>query len=157
MVFVGMAQWRLSEEPADCFHLPGLGSCVAVVIYDPSCKIAAVAHVMLPDSRDASAVDQPAKFADTGVLTLRDALIAKGADPGRLVAKAAGGAQMFRSAVPGIAMGRRNSDAVLSALSAAQIPVLATDLGGTFGRTVRFFLSTWRLEVKSASRLVLEL
>lgn len=157
MNVVGMAQWRISADPADCFHLLGLGSCVAVAIYDPIEKVGAVAHVMLPDSREAEVVLQPAKFADTGVRTLRDALIARGADPARLVAKAAGGAQMFRSVGPGLALGQRNSEAVLAALEASAIPVLATDLGGSAGRSVRFQLGAFSLEIKSANRPVVML
>ena len=159
MIVVGMAQWRVSDDPAATLAIVGLGSCVGLVLYEPGRKIAAMAHVLLPDSRAAQEVPQPAKFADTAVPLLCTVLKERGARPDLLVAKVAGGARMFRSAGPGPALGARNVDAVMAALAAANIPVLASDVGGTAGRTIRFQLGTLALEVASgdprASRVIL--
>ncbi len=156
---VGMGQWAVSDDPAATLAIAGLGSCVGIVLYEPRRKIAAMAHVLLPDSRAAEEVPQPAKFADTAVPLLRDVLTERGARPAMLVAKVAGGARMFRSAGPGLAPGARNVDAVMAALAGAKIPVLASDVGGTAGRTIRFHLGTWALEVASgdprAARVIL--
>ncbi len=156
---VGMAQWTVSDDPAATLAIAGLGSCVGLVVYEPQRKIAALAHVLLPDSRAAMEVRQPAKFADTAVPLLCGALTERGARPDLLVAKVAGGARMFRSPGPELALGARNVDAVMAALAAQSIPILASDVGGTVGRTIRFHVGTLALEVASrdprASRVIL--
>ncbi|MBU6429050.1 MAG: chemotaxis protein CheD, partial [Cyanobacteria bacterium REEB65] len=156
------AEWRVSTNQSDVFQAPGLGSCVGVAIYDPVAQVAAMAHVMLPDSmlnqgEEAQKGPQPAKFADTAVPLLKKALLDKGADPKRLVAKVAGGAKMFRTRGPGLALGTRNAEAILKALEQSGIPAVATDLGGTCGRTVRFHVSSFCLEVRSAGQPIQEL
>ena len=49
VVKVGIAQMDVVKLP-NTIRTSGLGSCVGVVIYDESKKIAGLVHVMLPDS-----------------------------------------------------------------------------------------------------------
>jgi chemotaxis protein CheD len=156
MIHVPMADWQASDSPSDVFLVPGLGSCVGLVIYDPAAGIAGMAHIMLPTSNGRPG-DKPAKFADSAVDILTEILVDRGAKRDRLLAKAAGGAQMFRSQGAFMAVGTRNADSVLAALEAAGIPVLGSDLGGTWGRTIRFFMGTWLLNVRSTGRPDLDL
>nr|MBO2470888.1 chemotaxis protein CheD [Bacillota bacterium] len=49
VIKVGMADLQVAKAP-DRLVTVGLGSCVAVCIYDPTAKVAGLAHVMLPSS-----------------------------------------------------------------------------------------------------------
>lgn len=151
MIHVPMADWQATDDLSAVFLVPGLGSCVGLVLYDPQACLAAMAHIMLPQSNGQPG-DKPAKFADTAVRLLIEVLEDRGAKRGRLIAKAAGGSQMFRSQGNFLAVGVRNSEAVQVALEALDIPVLAKDLGGTWGRTIRFHMGTWILQVRSPGR-----
>ena len=137
----------------------GLGSCVGVGLYDPVARVAGLAHVFLPTSRDGVAQRQsPARFADRGVAALVEAMRAHGAVPRRLVAKLAGGAQLFlRAEATGLDIGRRNVEAVLKALREMGVPVVGQDTGGHHGRTMKLHVSSGRVQVCSMGQPVKEL
>lgn len=148
---VGMADLVAVRHPATLVTL-GLGSCIGLVIFDSSTKVAAMAHIMLPDSRDAKEVPKPGKFADTAVPLLLEHLKNLGAVKGQLKAKMAGGAQMFN--IPGkdnslLAVGARNVEATLALLAKNGISLVGSDVGGNKGRSVEFSTETWKLVVKT--------
>lgn len=128
----------------------GLGSCVAVALHDPATGIAGLAHVLLPSAGFGPPSIHPAKYADTGVALLAEELRRRGAAQNRLVAKLAGGARMFAALLSsGVNMGQRNIDATRKALYKLNIPVVAEDVGGEYGRSVRFVAATGALTVRS--------
>ena len=149
-IHVGMADLVAVKVPSLLVTL-GLGSCIGVVIYDPRNKVAGMAHIMLPDSRDAGAVLKPGKFADTAVPRLLQELSALGALPSNLQAKIDGGAQMFN--IPGkdsglLAVGARNIEATKRWLAHFNVPLVAEDTGGNKGRSIEFNVPLWNLSVK---------
>jgi chemotaxis protein CheD len=109
---------------------------------------------MLPDSTQARASDNPAKFADTGIPLMLNDVISLGASKSRLVAKLAGGAQMFAfaNATDIMRVGTRNAEAVKNILRRNGIRVIAEDTGGNYGRTVQIDLSTGVYRVKTIDR-----
>src|SRR6185369_5966093 len=74
-----------------------LGSCVAVVAYDPASKASGILHLMLPESSISpdKAAAQPAMFADTGLPMLFRALEGLKANRGNLRIFVAGGASVL--------------------------------------------------------------
>ena len=94
VVKVGMADLNVCASP-DSIITMGLGSCIGVVLWDPVSKVCGMVHVMLPDSKAISQNTSRAKFADTGIEELLEKVLLSGATRARLVAKIAGGAQMF--------------------------------------------------------------
>ena len=94
IVKVGMADLKVVKSPDGVTTL-GLGSCVGIAIRDPITKIGGLAHIMLPDSTAIRNNANIPKFADTGIEELVKQVVALGANRSRLVAKIAGGAQMF--------------------------------------------------------------
>ncbi len=94
IIKVGMADLKICKAP-DAVTTLGLGSCVGVAVRDPVLKIGGLAHVMLPDSTRIKNNTNIYKFADTGIDELVRLLLKEGASKQRLVAKIAGGAQMF--------------------------------------------------------------
>lgn len=149
-VIVKVADWA-AERGEGVLVTLGLGSCVAIMLYDPQAKAAAMAHVLLPSTSLARDTTNRAKFPDTAVPLLVERLKHLGADPRRIVAKLAGGASMFSQLVtPGtIQMGERNVLACRSALRAADIPILRESVGGELGRSIRFHVQDGRVEIRS--------
>lgn len=128
----------------------GLGSCVAVALHDPSTGIAGLAHILLPSAGFGPPSIHAAKYADTGVALLAEEMRRRGASQDRMVARLAGGARMFAALLSsGVNMGQRNIDATRKALYRLNIPVVAEDVGGEYGRSVRFVAATGALTVRS--------
>ena len=128
----------------------GLGSCVALALHDPSTGLAGLAHILLPSAGFGPPSIHPAKYADTGVALLAEEMRRRGASQNRMVARLAGGARMFAALLSsGINMGQRNLDATRKALYRLNIPVIAEDVGGEYGRSVRFVAATGAMTVRS--------
>ncbi|HET7790570.1 MAG TPA: chemotaxis protein CheD [Gemmatimonadales bacterium] len=146
---VKVADWAADHGDAAISTL-GLGSCVAIMLYDPKSKVGGMAHVLLPSKSLSRDTSNPAKFPETAVPLLIQRLVALGGDPRHLVAKLAGGASMFAQLMtPGsVQMGERNVVACRAALRAAGIPIAAEAVGGNAGRSVRFVLEDGRVEIR---------
>ncbi len=155
MIKVGMADLNICHSP-DAITTLGLGSCVGVVLYDKTKKIAGMVHVMLPDSTKVRQNQNKAKFADTGIDLLIEMLRKEGANVYALTAKIAGGAQMFAftSNNDMLRVGERNVEAVKEKLKSIGIRILAEDTGLNFGRTVEFFPETGDFVIKSVGKPV---
>lgn len=147
---VKVADWAVDRGDVVLVTL-GLGSCVAIMLHDPVTRLGGMAHVLLPSSSLARDTSNAAKFPETAVPLLVERLRTLGAEPGRLIAKLAGGASMFAALMtPGtVQMGERNVVASRNALRAAGIPVTAEAVGGTVGRTVRYVVGAGRAEIRS--------
>ena len=153
VIKVGMADMNVCAG-SDSIITMGLGSCVGCVLYDPVSKVAGMVHVMLPDSTSITQNSNKAKFADTGVTELLDRVIAKGAVRTRLVAKIAGGAQMFsvNKDSPMLRVGERNVAAVKEELKKLGIRLIAEDTGENFGRTVIFYPETGEYLIRAIGK-----
>ena len=138
LIKVGMADYKVRRSPATLISY-GLGSCIGVSLYDPIRKIGGLLHIMLPDSTQARASDNPAKFADTGIPLMINDVVALGTTRARLVAKIAGGAQMFSfsNATDIMRVGTRNAEVCKQILRRNGIRLIAEDTGGTFDKLIR--------------------
>ncbi len=132
----------------------GLGSCVAIALFDPETRVGGLAHILLPSVGMSQDRDNRAKFAGTAVPLLIEQMRAIGGRVERMRAKIAGGASMFTNLLPtsGIQMGERNILATRDALTRAQVPLVSEDVGGDHGRSVYFDLATGNVLVKSLRR-----
>lgn len=153
IIKVGMADLKVCASP-DGITTLGLGSCVGVVLYEPTLKICGMVHVMLPDSTAVRNNTNIAKFADTGIKELLRLLEAKGINRLRLKAKIAGGAQMFAFDTESEMMriGDRNVEACKKILKELQIPIVAEDTGLNYGRTVTFYPETTEYHIKAVGK-----
>jgi chemotaxis protein CheD len=86
-------------------------------------------------------------------------MISIGANKGRLVAKLAGGAQMFAFSGTSDTMriGPRNVETCKEILNNLRIPIHAEDTGANFGRTIEFHCSTGMLLIRSVQQGVKEI
>jgi chemotaxis protein CheD len=154
---VGMAELKVAHAPGRIVTL-GLGSCVAVCVYDAVAKIAGIVHVMLPTCPDKGEFN-PAKFGDTAVPFLIEKMIKAGAFQARLWLKIVGGAQMFSfgSKEPAINIGMRNIQSVTEACARIGIAIRAQNIGGNMGRSVYMDVETGDIEVKTINRGIVHL
>lgn len=155
---VSVADWAVDRGDAVLVTL-GLGSCVAVVLYDAESTVGGLAHLLLPSPSLSQDRDKPAKFPETGVPFLVERMREAGAVQRRLRARIVGGASMFASLGSSSvsSVGERNIHATRQALERAGIPLLAEDTGKDYGRSVYAFLETGRVEVRSYAHGVLVL
>ncbi len=153
IIKVGMADLKVCKSP-DGITTLGLGSCVGIAIRDPMTKIGGLAHVMLPDSTAIRQNNNIYKFADTGIVELVRLMELEGAKKARMVAKIAGGAQMFafQNKTDLVRVGDRNVEASKKALKALGIPILAEDTGENFGRTVIFYPETGDYVIRAVGK-----
>ena len=154
VIKVWMADSNIVKHP-DSIRTTGLGSCVGVTLYDPTKKVAGMAHVMLPSSSLAKNDEfKNAKYADTALPELVDMVTKAGANRTKLVAKMAGGAQMFNFGGNSDTMriGPRNVEACKDVLKKLGIRIVAEDTGGSHGRTIELYTDTGVLTIRTAMK-----
>ncbi|MBP7175706.1 MAG: chemotaxis protein CheD [Thermoclostridium sp.] len=147
---VGMADLKYTRHPGNLVTL-GLGSCVGIQLYDRKTKNIGLAHIMLPWSHQAKNNTNKAKFADTGIRLLLELMLEIGSRKGHIVAKIAGGAQMFSFSQSNdtIRIGQRNVEATKAVLQELGIPIIAQDTGGNHGRTIECYSDDGRMMIKT--------
>lgn len=153
LIRVGMADYKVGRSPASLISY-GLGSCVGIALYDPVVQIGGLLHIMLPDSSQARASENPAKFADSGIPLMINDMISQGAAKSRFIAKIAGGSQMFKftNATDIMRVGERNVQAVQAILKQLNIRISASDTGGNYGRTVELKLENGIYRIKTIDK-----
>jgi len=125
-----------------------VGSCIAVMLYDKKAKIGGMLHLMLGYAK--GAVDNPAKYADTGIPYLIDAMVKNGAASHRLAgAKVSGGGIMFSYNDKDLNVSKANIEAVQSVMKKMNIAIIGSDLGGTFGRRITFNVATGKVRIEA--------
>lgn len=158
-VKVGISDYKITRNPNKLTTL-GLGSCIAIIVYDEKSHLGGLSHIMLPDSEVFKARSQlkQEKFADLALPKMIQEM--RQQEPcGKFVAKIAGGASMFNfnegSKAPNI--GERNIIAVTTVLKELKIPLLSSHTGGNMGRSLIVDLTTLSVKVKLVNREIIEL
>ena len=148
---VGIAELHIAGAP-EILKAYGLGSCLAVALYDPGLRIGGLVHCLLPQRRPGDPLGDASKYVDAAIRLMVNELTEAGADPGRLQAKIAGGANMFETEFVTLmhSIGVRNARSARETLQELGIPLAGEEVGGNRGRTVEFHLATGRLLVYCA-------
>ena len=146
-VKVGIADYAVPAADEELVT-SGLGSCIAVAVYDAPNGVAGLAHAMLPRAQDGADAGSAAKFVDTATAALLRDVRAAGGSLDSTRAKLAGGSEMFEFSSE--AIGPRNVEAAERALADGGVRVVASDVGGDYGRSVRLRGSSGELVVRSA-------
>jgi len=146
---VGIADCKVSRDSGDQLVTYALGSCIAVVVYDPSSKVGGMLHYMLPESGldKKKANEAPYMFADTGVPLLFQQVCSLGAQKKKLIVRIAGGAQVMDSG--GVFnIGKRNHLAVKKLLWKEGVLLHAENVGGNVSRTVRMEINDGKMLIR---------
>lgn len=147
-IFVNMGEIKVSAGD-DVLITVGLGSCVGVALYDSESKVGGMAHVFLAASKD-RAGSEPGKFADTAIPALLEAVVRAGGKRSQLVAKIAGGANLFpKLTQASLNVGLQNVAAVKKHLALHKVPLRGEDVGGNSGRKMLLYVQKGKVMVQS--------
>jgi len=148
---VGIAELRIARAP-EVLKAYGLGSCLAIVLYDPAARVGGLVHSLLPQRRSDDPLSLAPKYVDAAIRLMVEELTRSGAAAERLQAKIAGGANMFETEFVTLmhSIGVRNARSARETLQELGIPLVGEEVGGNRGRTVVFDLATGRLLVYCA-------
>lgn len=152
VINIGISDLNIAQPP-DVLATYALGSCVGICLHDKTHNIGGLAHIMLPDSREATNPnDNLRRYADTGLAELISMMQKRGSSIQCMTAKIAGGAQMFATKLQTFNIGDRNVSAVKKLLMSYRIKLIAEDTGLNYGRTVFFDVATGVMQVKSITK-----
>lgn len=113
-----------------------LGSCVAVCLWDSRIAIGGMNHYLLP-LWNGDGLATP-KYGNIAIRQLVEKILAQGAERKNLQAKIFGGAAMWDNSNGPFAIGLRNIELAQQQLKEVQIPLVASDVGGTLSRKIFF-------------------
>ncbi len=154
LVTVGIGGLEVTADRSAVLITHGLGSCIAVLCWDPVRHVAGMLHFQLPTSSlsPERAVESPGTFADTGIPLLFERMYALGSRKADIVVKAAGGGN-FHGDSGTFDIGKRNYTMMRKIFWKAQVLVAAEDVGGNRSRTARLFVDTGQVTIQSGSEV----
>jgi chemotaxis protein CheD len=143
---------EVSDDRERVLITHGLGSCVAVMLWDPIARVAGMLHFQLPSGSLAPerAKESPGTFADTGIPLLFERMYMLGAKKRDIVVKVAGGGS-FHGDIDTFDIGRRNYTMMRKIFWKNQVLISAEDIGGNKSRTARLFVDTGQVTIQSGS------
>jgi chemotaxis protein CheD len=148
---VGVADMKVSNNPAESVITYSLGSCIGLVVYDPAVRVGGMLHYMLPESsidREKAAA-RPFMFADTGIPILFKTAYQLGAVKSRIRIYVAGGAEILDQK-GFFNIGKRNYMALKKMFFKNNVIIHKQDVGGNINRTVRLEIGTGDIYIKTS-------
>ena len=129
-----------------------LGTCVGVAIVDDEAGVGGLIHLLLPEPVSPSIVDQPEKYATTGMPLFIEELSKRGAKPHNMQAVVAGGALVGPLTVQdmNLDIGGRTAEKVLDALNNKKIKVVNSETGGFFTCSLELDMREWDCHIRPA-------
>jgi chemotaxis protein CheD len=145
---VPTADYAIASAP-DSLSTVGIGSCIVICLYAPTSKMGALLHCMLP--REENDLSNSLRNVDTAVNQVVEQFLAKNIQLTDLIAKIAGGAQMFSGTEDnGTSIGKRNIEETKRLLTTLKIPIMGEEIGGTRARSLIFELETGKVTIITA-------
>ncbi|ACG79783.1 chemotaxis protein CheD [Phenylobacterium zucineum HLK1] len=132
---VVQGEFRVSDDPAVVLTTV-LGSCVAACVRDPVVGVGGMNHFLLPGAQDPAATGDAQRFGAYAMELLVNALLARGAQRGRLEAKLFGGARMLEGLTD---VGALNGAFARDYLRREGLAHAGGSLGGEQGRRVQYW------------------
>ncbi len=124
-----------------------LGSCVSIVLYDPTTKWVAINHYLLPERLDPN-IPKSTRYGDIATSVIIDEISKKGVLKKNVEAKIYGGANVNEGNTLGVAIGASNIIVAVQSLAILQIPIIEQNVGGFRGRKITFNTSTYQTQVQ---------
>jgi len=155
LITVAIGGIEVSEDRGGVLVTHGLGSCVAVMLWDQVGRVGGMLHFQLPTatlSPDRAKLN-PGTFADTGIPLLFERMYMLGAKKKDIVVKVAGGGS-FHGDTDTFDIGRRNYTMMRKIFWKNQVLIAAEDIGGNRSRTARLFVDTGQVTIQSGSEVV---
>ncbi|MCK5541190.1 MAG: chemotaxis protein CheD [Desulfobacterales bacterium] len=148
---VGVADMKVSNNPADSIMTYSLGSCIGLVIYDSIAKVGGILHYMLPESGidKIKAQKNPYMFADTGIPRLFKGAYKFDAKKSRMKICVFGGAQILDQS-GFFNIGNRNYMALKKVFFKNKVIIDTEQVGGAANRTIRLEIKSGDVFVKTS-------
>jgi chemotaxis protein CheD len=148
-ITIKLADFAANNNPNDTLIVYGIGSTLAVILYDERAKTGGIVHFMLPNSATGSpkTKDYPAMYADSGIPQLVKSCVELGACKDTLSARLAGGALMLGKGISQ-SISDGNLSAARSILSKMGIKVATENTGDNHMRSVRLDIATGKVYLK---------
>jgi chemotaxis protein CheD len=150
-VDVGLGETTITNDVSVVLTCNGIGSCIAICVYDPQIKMGGMANLFLSacPEKDASET-MPSNYINTGTPLLIERMLKQGSQKENLIVKIAGGATVLPVPVGSrLDIGQKNIAEVRAALVRENLEVCAADVGGNYGRSVQFHIDCGRVTIKS--------
>ena len=138
------SDYKNSSKPKISIY--GLGSCIALILYDKLHNVAGMSHILLPSSKNGQVKNYPHKFADLSAKDLMNEMIKKGAKIDNLKAVIIGGATIFKHQDSKI--GEDNIRSIKKELRKLKLKISKQDVGGFKGRVIKFNPNNYSILVK---------
>lgn len=145
---------RLARGPALLKTV--LGSCVGVTFWSPRLDLGALCHGILPRCPPGVRAEEGYRYVDFAIRDLLRQFEHFGALHGEIQIKVFGGADVLpvHAAMSWKAtVGHQNWHTALEVLRDENLTVLASDLGGSVGRTIQFHTGTGEVMLRRLSHL----
>lgn len=148
-VGIGEAAWG---QRAGTLATVGLGSCIAVAIYDRRVQTGGLLHFQLPSSTDPDrTLSEPFLFGVEGLAALTRVLRKLGCIPKRCSVAIAGGAQIV-AAIADSQVGMLNTAAARDTLARLGYHVTLEAVGGRTSRSLSLDLASGVVDVRETGR-----
>lgn len=149
LITVDIADMKLSNDVGSTLVTYALGSCIAVIVYDPIVRCGGMIHYMLPISAKSpeKAAKNPAMFADTGIPLLFEKMYQMGCKKENLIVKVAGGGQLYDDNGT-FNIGKRNYTVMRKMFWKNNVIIKAEDVGGAKSRTAKLRIADGRVTIK---------
>ncbi|NTV53531.1 MAG: chemotaxis protein CheD [Candidatus Firestonebacteria bacterium] len=152
-----ISEMCVSKNPEDTLGAFGLGSCLAIILYDPQLRAGGILHSLLPRlsnvrKESLPRQEQPLMFVDQGLPLLFKQVKALGAEPKHIEVYVVGGATFTNDENDLFAIGLRNFVTACETLRRLKLPLTAKEVGGRISRTVRLHVATGRIVVQSGGK-----
>ncbi|BBO72223.1 hypothetical protein DSCA_61530 [Desulfosarcina alkanivorans] len=129
-----------------------LGTCVGVAVFDDTAGVGGLIHLLLPEPVSAGSLDQPEKYATTGIPIFLQQLKQMGATRENMKAVVAGGALVgpLTSQDINLDIGGRTAENVYIALHNEGIEVAGAETGGFFTCCLELDMRHWECSIQPA-------
>lgn len=142
-VTIDPGEYFVSREPVVISTL--LGSCVSACLYDPLHQVVGMNHFLLAQKRHTTGPvlhSEAGRYGIHAMELLVNRMLSKGAQARNIKAKVFGGGDVLGHSGKGcedfFMVGALNSEFVIEFLRNENIPLVASDLRGDYGRVVHF-------------------
>ena len=150
---VGISDMKVSNNIEETLITYSLGSCLGVIIYDPTVRVAGMLHSMLPLSKidPHKAKASPYMFVDTGIPLMFKEAYRLGAEKKNIIVRAVGCSSLLDEK-GFFKIGERNFTVLRKLLWKNNILIEKQDIGGTQSRTASIKVESGDVKIKSGGK-----
>ena len=137
-----------------------LGSCVSGCLYDPVNKVMGMNHFLLSseiyNNKEPLCLSDAGRYGVHAMELVINKMLELGANRNHIKAKAFGGGNVLSSSMEKgnfLTVGDINVRFIREFLKTEKIPLISSDLGGDWGRSIRFYGGDYSVYVKKIAKM----